>query len=261
MGNVNTAGPNEAVVVSGGCGSSSKSYTVSGWAWNWWIVSEVNRISLNVLTLKPQCVSVETSQGVPLTVTAVAQVKIMYNSASKDKNAADLMLAKAVESFLGKSKADVEELLKETLEGHLRSILGQLTVEQIYKDREQFAQQVREIASPDVGRMGIEILSFVIQDIRDDVQYLSSIGKAQTAVVQKEAVVGTTNAERDAVIKESNCAKTVNDADAIAKTNIDNARKLYSAFKNKCVLKFCKARIRIIFPFFFQKSNYLLSNL
>merc|ERR1712076_110354 len=132
MGNVNTVGPNEAVVVSGGCGSSSKSYTVGGWAWNWWIVSEVNRISLNVLTLKPQCIGVETAKGVPLTVTAVAQVKIMYNSKSKDKKVTDQMLAKACENFLGKSKADIESLLRETLEGHLRSILGQLTVEEIY---------------------------------------------------------------------------------------------------------------------------------
>merc|ERR1711997_597922 len=255
MGNVNTAGPNEAVVVSGGCGSSSKSYTVSGWAWNWWIVSEVNRLSLNVLTLKPQCTSVETRKGVPLTVTAVAQVKVMYNPKATDKKAADQMLAKACENFLGKTHTEIENLLKETLEGHLRSMLGQLTVEEVYKDREQFAQQVRETASPDVGKMGIEILSFVIQDIRDDVDYLTSIGKAQTAAVQKEAVIGSTNADRDAKIKEADCSKAVNDAEAISNTNIDNARKYYETTKQQCDTKINKAKTEASLAYDLQQAK------
>lgn len=53
---------------------------------------------------------------------------------------------------------------------------GTLTVEEVYKDRDQFAALVREVAAPDVGRMGIEILSFTIKDVYDDVQYLASLG-------------------------------------------------------------------------------------
>lgn len=71
----------------------------------------------------------------------------------------------------------------------------------MYKDRDQFAGLVREVAAPDVGRMGIEILSFTIKDVYDDVQYLASLGKAQTAVVKRDADVGVAQANRDAGIR------------------------------------------------------------
>lgn len=71
----------------------------------------------------------------------------------------------------------------------------------MYKDRDQFAALVREVAAPDVGRMGIEILSFTIKDVYDDVQYLSSLGKAQTAAVKRDADIGVAQANRDAGIK------------------------------------------------------------
>ena len=61
---------------------------------------------------------------------------------------------------------------------------------QVYKDRDQFASLVREVAAPDVGRMGIEILSFTIKDVYDNVTYLQSLGKAQTAAVKRDAEIG-----------------------------------------------------------------------
>lgn len=73
---------------------------------------------------------------------------------------------------------------------------GTLTVEEVYKDRDQFAALVREVAAPDVGRMGIEILSFTIKDVYDDVQYLASLGKAQTASVKRDADTGVAEANR-----------------------------------------------------------------
>lgn len=74
-------------------------------------------------------------------------------------------------------------------------------MEEVYKDRDQFAALVREVAAPDVGRMGIEILSFTIKDVYDDVQYLTSLGKAQTAAVKRDADVGVAEANRDAGIR------------------------------------------------------------
>lgn len=74
-------------------------------------------------------------------------------------------------------------------------------MEEVYKDRDQFAALVREVAAPDVGRMGIEILSFTIKDVYDDVQYLASLGKAQTAAVKRDADVGVAEANRDAGIR------------------------------------------------------------
>merc|ERR1719249_510153 len=130
------------------------------------------------MTLNPVCESVETAQGVPLTVTGVAQVKIMKNAE---------LLHTASEQFLGKKEHEIKSTVLQTLEGHLRAILGTLTVEEVYKDRDQFASLVREVAAPDVGRMGIEILSFTIKDVYDNVTYLQSLGKAQTAAVKRQA--------------------------------------------------------------------------
>ena len=157
------------------------------WAWAWWLVTDVQRMSLEVMTLNPVCDNVETKQGVPLTVTGVAQVKIMKNPE---------LLQIAAEQFLGKKEDEIVDTILQTLEGHLRAILGTLTVEEVYKDRDQFATLVREIAAPDVGRMGIEILSFTIKDAYDNVEYLASLGKTQTAVVKRDAEIGVAQVRR-----------------------------------------------------------------
>ena len=96
----------------------------------------------------------------------------------------------AAEQFLGKKEDEITDTILQTLEGHLRAILGTLTVEEVYKDRDQFANLVRDIAKPDVGKMGIEILSFTIKDVYDNVTYLQSLGKAQTAAVKRDAEIG-----------------------------------------------------------------------
>merc|ERR1719297_328825 len=168
------------------------------------------------MTLNPMCDNVETKQGVPLTVTGVAQVKIM-----KDKN----LLEIAAEQFLGKKEEEITDTILQTLEGHLRAILGTLTVEEVYKDRDQFANLVRDIAKPDVGKMGIEILSFTIKDVYDNVDYLASLGKSQTAAVKRDAEIGVAQANRDAGIREAECEKSAMDIKYSTDTKIeDNSR-------------------------------------
>merc|ERR1719251_609980 len=168
------------------------------------------------MTLNPVCESVETAQGVPLTVTGVAQVNIMKN--------ADL-LKLAAEQFLGKPDHEVKNTILQTLEGHLRAILGTMTVEDIYKNREAFAEHVYEVAKPDVGRMGIEILSFTIKDVFDNVDYLASLGKSQTAAVKRDAEIGVAQANRDAGIREAECEKAAMDVKYNTDTKIeDNSR-------------------------------------
>merc|ERR1719242_726691 len=168
------------------------------------------------MTLNPVCENVETAQGVPLTVTGVAQVKIMKN--------ADL-LQTASEQFLGKKEHEIKSTVLQTLEGHLRAILGTLTVEEVYKDRDQFAALVREIAKPDVGKMGIEILSFTIKDVYDNVDYLASLGKSQTAAVKRDAEIGVAQANRDAGIRVAECEKSAMDIKYSTDTKIeDNSR-------------------------------------
>merc|ERR1719508_471475 len=168
------------------------------------------------MTLNPICDNVETKQGVPLTVTGVAQVKIMKDQA---------LLKIAAEQFLGKKEDEIVDTILQTLEGHLRAILGTLTVEEVYKDRDQFASLVREVAAPDVGRMGIEILSFTIKDVYDNVTYLQSLGKAQTAAVKRDAEIGVAQANRDAGIREAECDKAAMDVKYSTDTKIeDNSR-------------------------------------
>lgn len=103
--------------------------------------------------------------------------------------------------------------------------VGTLTVEEIYKDRDQFAALVREVAAPDVGRMGIEILSFTIKDVYDDVQYLSSLGKSQTAAVKRDADIGVAQANRDAGIKVLSAKKKL----SYLSSSQYHKKKLYSS--------------------------------
>ncbi|XP_051534760.1 flotillin-2-like isoform X2 [Myxocyprinus asiaticus] len=168
------------------------------------------------MTLQPKCEDVETAEGVAITVTGVAQVKVMTDH--------DL-LAVACEQFLGKSVMEIKGVVLQTLEGHLRSILGTLTVEQIYQDRDQFAQLVREVAAPDVGRMGIEILSFTIKDVYDKLDYLSALGKTQTAAVQRDADIGVAEAERDAGIREAEMKKEMMDVKFLADTKMADSKR------------------------------------
>ncbi|KAM3854836.1 flotillin-2 isoform 1-T1 [Vipera latastei] len=239
MGNCHTVGPNEALVVSGGCcGSDTKQYIYGGWAWAWWCISDTQRISLEIMTLQPRCEDVETAEGVALTVTGVAQVKIMTEKE---------LLAVACEQFLGKNVQDIKNVVLQTLEGHLRSILGTLTVEQIYQDRDQFAKLVREVAAPDVGRMGIEILSFTIKDVYDKVSYLSSLGKTQIAVVQRDADIGVAEAERDAGIREAECKKETLDVKFMADTKVADSKRAFemqkAAFTQEINMKSAQAQL------------------
>ncbi|UYV63516.1 FLOT2 [Cordylochernes scorpioides] len=180
------------------------------------------RLPLEVMTLTPQCEQVETAQGVPLTVTGVAQCKVMTEMQ---------FLSTAAEQFLGKDLEHIKCVILQTLEGHLRSILGTLSVEEVYRDREQFASLVREVAAPDVGRMGIEILSFTIKDVFDKVDYLASLGKARTAAVKRDADIGVSQAERDAGIREAECEKSAMDVKYGANTKIEDSHRMYQLQK------------------------------
>lgn len=223
MGNIHTVGPNEGLVISGGCcGAESKKTIIGGWGWAWCLVTDVQTISLEVMTLNPVCENVETSEGVPLTVTGVAQCKIMVEPE---------LLSTACEQFLGKSVEHIESVVLQTMEGHLRAILGTLSVEAIYQDRDQFAQLVREVASPDVGRMGIEILSFTIKDVYDNVEYLESLGRSQTANVKRDADIGVAEANRDAGIREAECEKARMDSRYEADTKIADSRRQFEMQK------------------------------
>uniref|UniRef100_A0A8C2X817 Flotillin n=1 Tax=Cyclopterus lumpus TaxID=8103 RepID=A0A8C2X817_CYCLU len=189
-----TCGPNEAMVVSGFC-RSPPLMIPGGRVFVVPCIQQIQRISLNTLTLNVRSDKVYTRHGVPISVTGIAQMKIQGQNKS--------MLAAACQMFMGKSEAEIAQIALETLEGHQRAIIAHLTVEEIYKDRKKFSEQVFKVASSDLVNMGISVVSYTLKDVHDDQDYLHSLGKARTAQVQKDARIGEAKNKRDAVISEA----------------------------------------------------------
>ncbi|XP_062593898.1 flotillin-1-like isoform X1 [Saccostrea cucullata] len=195
-----TCGPNEVMVVSGCCHSGS-TFIPGGRVFVWPLIQKLQRLSLNTMTLQIDSPNVYTQLGVAISVTGIAQVKIQGSSKE--------MMESACELFLGKSERDIERVALETLEGHQRAIMGNMTVEEIYKDRKKFSKAVFEVASSDLVNMGICVVSYTLKDIRDDrnepeTGYLKYLGMAQTATVKRDARMGEAEARMEAGIREAN---------------------------------------------------------
>uniref|UniRef100_A0A2P2HZY7 Flotillin-1-like n=1 Tax=Hirondellea gigas TaxID=1518452 RepID=A0A2P2HZY7_9CRUS len=147
------------------------------------------------MTLHVESPRVYTAQGVPLSVTGIAQVKIQGQH--------EEMLLSACEQFLDKTEHQVHTVALETLEGHQRAIMGSMSVEEIYKDRKKFNQHVFEVASTDLVTMGITVLSYTLKDIHDDEGYLEALGMARTAEVKRDARIGEAEARKESSMKEA----------------------------------------------------------
>ena len=184
-----TCGPSEALVVSGLFHGNKPKVVVGGRTLVFPGLQKVQLLPLNTHTLSIKSNTVYTSQGVPISVTGVAQVKL------ESKN--DEMLMAAAEQFGSKSEKEIADIMEQTFEGHQRAIMGSMTVEQIVRDRKVFATNVFEAASKDVVNMGMTIVSYTIKDIKDEVGYLEALGLAQTARVQRDARIGEAEAKRD----------------------------------------------------------------
>jgi len=189
-----TCGPNEAMVVSGCC-LNKPMLVPGGRVFVWPGIEKIQRISLNTMTLTIESPQVYTQLGVAISVTGIAQVKIQGQN--------EEMLAAACQQFLGKPEAEVRRIAQETLEGHQRAIMGNMTVEEIYKDRKKFSKAVFEVASSDLVNMGISVVSYTLKDIRDEEGYLKSLGMGRTAQVKRDARIGEAEARRDTTIREA----------------------------------------------------------
>jgi flotillin len=201
---IQTVGPNEVLVISGRpniiIDSRGNKHEVGfrvvkgGRAFVWPIIEKCEKLSLELMTLEIQTPEVVTKHGVPILVEAVAQIKV--------KGQDDAIMT-AAEQFLGKSKTEVMGIAHQTLEGHLRAILGTLEVEELISSRDKFAERVQEMSGADLANMGLSIVSFTIKDIRDKQGYLDSLGKKAIAERQRDAAIGQAMAQRDAEIKRA----------------------------------------------------------
>lgn len=222
-----TAGPDEALIVTGsflGNGnvhvdeSGNKIKIIrGGGSFILPVFQQAKPLSLLSSKLEVTTPEVYTEQGVPVMADGVAIIKI-GGSISE--------IATAAEQFLGKAKDDRENEAKEVLEGHLRSILGSMTVEEIYKNRDKFSQEVQRVASQDLAKMGLVIVSFTIRDVRDKNGYLDSLGKPRIAQVKRDADIATAEADKETRIKKAEAAKEAKRSELERATEIAEAEKV-----------------------------------
>lgn len=222
-----TAGPDEALIVTGSFlgnrnvhvdESGNKIKIIrGGGSFILPVFQQAQPLSLLSSKLEVTTPEVYTEQGVPVMADGVAIIKI-GSSISE--------IATAAEQFLGKVKEERENEAKEVLEGHLRSILGSMTVEEIYKNRDKFSQEVQRVASQDLAKMGLVIVSFTIKDVRDKNGYLDSLGKPRIAQVRRDADIATAEAEKETRIKKAEAAKEAKRSELERATEIAEAEKI-----------------------------------
>ena len=219
-------GPNEVLVVSGckhtftdeGGQRFERGFRIvkGGGTFILPVIEMSNTLSLELLTIDVQTPEVYTSKGVPVRVDGVAQIKVKGD---------DISIATAAEQFLSKGTEEIRNIAMQTLEGHLRAILGTMTVEDIYQNRDQFAQKVQEVAAGDMANMGLGIVSFTIRDIKDSQGYLEALGKPRIAQVKRDAQIAQAEADRDAMIKSSQAQQAGQEAKFVADTRIAEAQR------------------------------------
>jgi flotillin len=152
-----------------------------------------------------------TRQGVAVTVEAVAQIKVKSDPES---------ILTAAEQFLTKSPEEREGLIRLVMEGHLRGIIGQLTVEEIVKQPEMVGERMRSTCADDMNKMGLEVISFTIKEVRDKNEYITNMGRPDVARIKRDADVASAEAERDTAIKRAQASREA----AIAQAQADQER-------------------------------------
>ncbi len=180
------------------------------------LLETVSYLSLNLITIPLETRRAYTVKGVPVSVKAVANVKIKGD---------DVSLQAAAERFLGMTSPEVQKIIFQTLEGHLRAILGTLTVEEINNDRQSFAQKLTSEAASDLEKMGIGLDALTIQEISDDEGYLDALGKRRTAEVKRDAQIGEAEATRDSKIKSSLAMQEGEKVKLDSEANISQAQR------------------------------------
>ena len=214
------AGPNEALVVYGIRGPRIiKGHGTIILP----MVENCRELSLELMSfdVAPQQ-DLYTKQGVAVTVEAVAQIKVKSDPES---------IMTAAEQFLTKTPPDREALIRLVMEGHLRGIIGQLTVEEIVKQPEMVADRMRTTCADDMNKMGLEVISFTIKEVRDKNEYITNMGRPDIARIKRDADVATAEADRDTAIKraialrESATAKAQADQERVAAETASLARQ------------------------------------
>jgi len=202
-------GPHEALIVYGFRGKrvvSGKGTIVFP------MIENCHDLSLELMSfdVAPQQ-DLYTKQGVAVTVEAVAQIKVKSDTES---------ILTAAEQFLTKTDQEREGLIRLVMEGHLRGIIGQLTVEEIVKQPEMVGDRMRSTCADDMNKMGLEVISFTIKEVKDKNEYIANMGKPDVARIRRDADVATAEADRDTAIKRALAQREA----AVARAQADQER-------------------------------------
>ena len=203
------AGPHEALIIYGMRGTR---IVKGGGTIIFPMIEMCKELSLELMSfdVAPQQ-SLYTNQGVAVTVEAVAQLKVKSDPVS---------IKTAAEQFLTKRPEQREGLIRLVMEGHLRGIIGQLTVEQLVKEPEMVGERMRSTCASDMNKMGLDVVSFTIKEVRDKNEYITNMGRPDIARIRRDAEVATAEAERDIAIKRAEATR----ASAVAKAQADQER-------------------------------------
>lgn len=158
------------------------------------LVERVDVMDLSMITVVVHVQGAFTKGGIPLTIQGIANVKLPGD---------EPLLSNAVERFLGRSREEIYHIAKETLEGNLRGVLASLTPEEVNEDKMRFAQTLLEEAEHDMSRVGLVLDTLKIQNVTDDVDYLSSIGRIRGATLNMEQAVAEAEARADAAVQQA----------------------------------------------------------
>src|SRR3984957_5550812 len=203
------AGPNQAIVV---YGFRKPRVIKAGAAVIFPVIESYRELTLELMSfdVAPQQ-DLYTKQGVAVTVEAVAQIKVRSDEES---------ILTAAEQFLSKSPDQREGLIRLVMEGHLRGIIGQLTVEEIVKQPEMVAERMRSTCMDDMSKMGLEVISYTIREVRDKNEYITNMGRPDVARIRRDAEIAAAEAERDTAIRRAVALREA----AVAKASADQER-------------------------------------
>ncbi len=184
--------PNRALIV---YGSGGTTIITGGGKLVWPLFQSARELSLELMSFDvAPSQDLYTAQGVAVTVEAVAQIKVKSDPES---------IRTSAEQFLTKPQEEREALIRLVMEGHLRGIVGLLTVEQLVKEPEMVAGRVRQTVADDLSKMGLEVVSFTIKKVMDEKDYISNMGRPDVARIKREADIAQAEAERDTAIKRA----------------------------------------------------------
>jgi flotillin len=183
-------GPNEVLVISGRR-RKDRGYRIvrGGGTYVRPFREKVQRLSLELMQFDVRTAETYTTHGVPVQIDGVCMVKI---------DGSDAGIERAAEQFLSRSRDDIMRTAMQAVEGHMRAAVGGLSIEDIYRERQRLVQAVRELAEPDLERMGLTVVSLTIRNIGDKQGYLEALGRPRTAQVKRDAIRGEAEAEREA---------------------------------------------------------------